>query len=492
MIKDIENFGAIDAESDNRLKEYFCRTNIIDKLLNNEKNIVIGRKGSGKTAIYKHIAESRRNFAVELSFKDYPWKVHDLFKNHEVSERESFLNSWTYLFYIEILKQCVKQKQNFQKPKQKEIRKIEKWLRRNWGAAEFSHSEIISPKRKQRFWNFSFSRSILGTPVGAATESTEETRLGGTLTEWNKKLEKIVSELMTFFNDEIILLFDELDLAYDNNDPNYNSRLIGLLLAVRHFHTTHADRIKTILFLRNDIFNNLEFQDKNKIKDNLVEFLDWDKGDSGSQLNLEDIVFARIKNNIASDTSNFKELWELIFDNSIVSRKQLPWSYMISRTFLRPRDVIKFMNLSLFSAKQRLTKEPTSTEKITSDDILKIRKDYSTYLFEELKDETSTKYKQFNDYMEILRDVHKTTFDLNTFKSSYDVVNNRTKFDDSADVILERLYEFSVISFFKSGGGGTGGSEWRFQYHSDYQAFNPQALKFKVHAGFKEYLELVE
>ena len=60
------------------------------------------------------------------------------------------------------------------------------------------------------------------------------------------------------------------------------------------------------------------------------------------------------------------------------------------------------------------------------------------------------------------------------------------------DIILERLYEFSIIGFYKTGGGGYGGSEYRFQYKSDYQAFNPQATKFKVHNGFKEYLELIE
>lgn len=53
LLENINNFGAIDAENDERLIEYFYRTAIIDELLSYIKSIIIGRKGSGKTAIYK-------------------------------------------------------------------------------------------------------------------------------------------------------------------------------------------------------------------------------------------------------------------------------------------------------------------------------------------------------------------------------------------------------------------------------------------------------
>lgn len=48
MLEPIESFGAIDAENDERLIEYFYRTEIIDELLSYRRSIVIGRKGSGK------------------------------------------------------------------------------------------------------------------------------------------------------------------------------------------------------------------------------------------------------------------------------------------------------------------------------------------------------------------------------------------------------------------------------------------------------------
>ena len=75
MLEPIESFGAIDAENDERLIEYFYRTEIIDELLSYRRSIVIGRKGSGKTAIYKYIKNEKKNNCTALLFKDYPWKL---------------------------------------------------------------------------------------------------------------------------------------------------------------------------------------------------------------------------------------------------------------------------------------------------------------------------------------------------------------------------------------------------------------------------------
>ena len=117
-----------------------------------------------------------------------------------------------------------------------------------------------------------------------------------------------------------------------------------------------------------------------------------------------------------------------------------------------------------------------------------------SYLFEELKDEISSKYPDYGKYFEVLRNVHKLVrklvFTREDFLSSYQTTKERMGIEENPDVLLERLYEFSVIGFYKPGGGGYGGAEYRFQYKSDFQAFNPQASNFKVHIGFKEYLEL--
>lgn len=492
LLKQIESFGAIDAENDERLIEYFYRTKIIDKLFSYQKAILIGRKGSGKTAIYKYIQNEKKEKCSALLFKDYPWKLHDQYKNTIVSERESYVNSWTFYFYIEIFKRIiVLQNSISSKPKLKAIKKLKKWLKRNWGNFKFDHREVMTPKKVR--YSFTFNPQILGNGLGSVSRDFDERNdVSATLTEYNKKFKAILTELIEDFSNEIILVFDELDLAYSSNDMDYKNRLIGLLLTTYNFYNMFRDKVKIFVFLRNDIFNMLEFQDKNKIKDNMVEFLDWDSESVESMLSLKSLISNRIKNNINSQSDNFEHNWNEIFEKNNIGKNQFKWNFIIERTFIRPRDVIKFINLALEQAKARLNTNPDSIDKITNEDIHNIRAKYSTYLFEELKDEISSKYPNYNEYMEILRDIHKISFTQEDFIKSYTNVKNRLDITENEDAVLEHLYEFSIIGFYKPGGGGYGGSEYRFQYKSDFQPFNPRSQKFKVHNGFKEYLELIE
>lgn len=488
----IENFGAIDAENDIKLIEYFYHTKIIDELFSYQKSIVIGRKGSGKTALYKYIQHQTKESFSSLLFKDYPWKLHDKYCNNIVSGRESYVNSWTFYFYIEIFKRIIHLKKYIKNKKIfKEVKKIEKWIKKNWGSIDFDHKEVMTPSKSK--YILTLNPQILGNSLGSISKDLENTdNVSGTLSEYNKKLDSILQKILPHLNSKVILAFDELDLAYEANNENYKNRLIGLLLTAYDFFKKYKQGINVFIFLRNDIFNLLDFQDKNKIKDNMVVFLDWDESSITSKLSLKKLVANRIKFNINSTSDNFERVWNEIFDDSNIGKNQFKWNFIIERTFLRPRDVIKFLNLVLEETKNRLQNEPNSIDKITNNDIHHIRGKYSTYLYEELKDEISGKYTDFNDYFELLRNIHTVTFTRQDFENSYNSIKARLNLSVNIDTILERLYEFSIIGFYKPGGGGHGGSEYRFQYKSDYQAFNPQATKFKVHSGFKEYLELIE
>ena len=133
-------------------------------------------------------------------------------------------------------------------------------------------------------------------------------------------------------------VFDELDLAYDPDDLNYKDRLISLLLTAYSFFQKYRDNIKIFVFLRNDIFNILDYQDKNKIKDNMVEFLDWDSESTTSKLSLKSFISNRIKSNINSLSDNFERNWNEIFENNNIGKNQFKWNFIIDRTFVRPRD----------------------------------------------------------------------------------------------------------------------------------------------------------
>jgi len=491
LLEKIENFGSVDAEKDERLIEYFYTTTLIENILKYTKSIIIGRKGSGKTAIYKYIAEKNPKNSTKLYFKDYPWKTHDRYKNNIMSERESFVHSWEFFFYIEIFKKMLSLRNDVENKKiKKAIKQIGKWLKKNWGSTSFDHNETLAPKKSRFTW--SINPQILGNGIGSISRDVEHSdNIGNTLSEYNKKFADIVNKISSELDEEVILLFDELDLAYSPDDENYKGRLIGLLLAAYSFHQKYT-KIKIYIFLRNDIFNILEFQDKRKLKDSIVEFLDWDANSIDSNLSLKQLATNRIKINIDSMSDNYERNWNEIFEFKNIGRNQIKWNFFIERSFIRPRDIIKLMNLSLEQAKIRIKNKPGSIDKITNDDIHQIRSPYSRYLYDELKDEVVTKYANYNHYLEILRDIHHLSFTLEAFQKSHKKIANRINDLEKPETVMERLFEFGIIGFYKPGGGGRGGAEYCFQYSSELQPFNPKSVKYRVHVGFKEHLELLE
>ena len=490
-IKDIKDFGAIDAENDVDLLKNFYKTDVIDQIEKGEKTIVIGRKGTGKSAIYTYMCNEHKKESVKLVLNDYPWQLHDKFRNEVVSERECYVNSWIFLIYIEIAKKMISDEESiWSSSERREIRRLKRWLKRNWGSIDFDYKENLNPKESKTTLNL--SPQIMGNGLGGiAKEISRNNNIGQSLSVYNQKLEKILSRLLGTYCNKIYLAFDQLDLAYSSDDKGYINKLIGLLLATYQFYKKFQN-VRVVLFLRSDIFNNITFQDKNKIKDNLVVFLDWDAGKEEGSMSLKKFIAIRIKNALGLNNENFDFCWDSIFDNSKIGRNQYKWNYIAERTFLRPRDVIKFLNLAIEQAHKRIESNPESVYLIINEDINGIREKYSTYLLDELKDEISGKYTDYERYLEILREIHILTFTKTDFQSKYDVVKKRYTMKESCETILERLYEFSIIGFYKPGGGGYGGSEYRFRYTSDYQSFNQNASKYKVHLGYKEYLELIE
>jgi hypothetical protein len=97
-IKNVD-FGRIDAESESMLTEYFIDIGSFGRLRNGRKSYVIGRKGSGKTAIFQTATAERLGHpVVKLDFHEYPWAAHRAIREDGVPEEIAFASSWRFLF----------------------------------------------------------------------------------------------------------------------------------------------------------------------------------------------------------------------------------------------------------------------------------------------------------------------------------------------------------------------------------------------------------
>lgn len=85
--------GKVSAERDDFLSRYFYDNGVLTRVIDSRSLfLVLGRKGAGKTAVFKYLTENPSEFLtngeqlVALSFEDYNWNIHSLLANKDSAE----------------------------------------------------------------------------------------------------------------------------------------------------------------------------------------------------------------------------------------------------------------------------------------------------------------------------------------------------------------------------------------------------------------------
>ena len=144
---------------------------------------------------------------------------------------------------------------------------------------------------------------------------------------------------------------------------------------------------------------------------------------------------------------------------------QSKYDHIRDRTYLRPRDFIKFANCALDKYKERNGRDSGADDpsRIDNVDVHNARIEFSEYLIREIDDEVHTHMPNYEDQLNVLRALGKWQFDSTEFEASYKARQDLTGGSPAND-ILEKLYDFSFIGFYRAGGRGFGGSEYMFKY----------------------------
>ena len=366
-----ENFGGIAADDDPILIDAFEEHEAYLGARDFKTSIIIGRKGSGKTAIFKKIqsTKSHDNFSIGLTFRNYPWDHHNLQKQSGVSTEECYRGSWVYFICLCAASIVMEDESTSVVPHNQELHaQIRSFLRDSFGGLKADFTSIFSPQRKFKFGG-KFNLSTIGLNVDYVEA---------------KELPKFYSQINDFMLDCIIrcmngqhhyyLCFDELDFGFELENKDYYYRLIGLIRAAMDINRKAKElgkKFSVIIFLRDDIYETINFEDKNKIRPPTYMNISWQQ--DGKKNTLKELMEKRFKVVYQTD---YTVRWEDIFDDKQIRGRQNKYNYICNRTFLRPRDIIAFCNFTLayHNSKKNIEK------RFVNEDILKGEMDYSKFL----------------------------------------------------------------------------------------------------------------
>lgn len=492
-IGSIESLGTIDAETDFR-PDFFVPITSWGAVRGGTHPIVIGRKGTGKTALRLALRNEAGKepmlFAQDLAFRDYPWAIHFSVVDTSVGGRSRYQETWIFLMLVELAKLALGESQALLPAGEAEetASAVRRFLGDTWGGIRFDHRETFK-RQRFRVTRSSFAPTVMGTGLGGVDWTTvDRDRLGDMLYGMNRWL-KAALEAVVQRDAEYFLVFDELDLEFEKRDENYMDSMIGLVLAAQHIFLWAKESgvpVRPVVLLRDDIYGELAFPDKNKITTNLVESIHWTAEFSGAN-SLKGVIDRRVLAILGVGASS--DPWYVLFDDQEMRGRQHKYLHMAQRTYLRPRDMIYFANQCISQARKRGGLVDGS--RISNEDVANARPAYSTYLRQELADELHAHYSQWEDWLELLRRVGRLTFSRETFDQECAASGHLATGSEPPE-ILSNLYRFGIIGFARRGGLGRGGTEEYWSYRDPEVAFDPDAPYFKVHLGLKENLDLRE
>lgn len=316
---------------------YFWHVREVDQIAKGEKYFVIGRKGSGKTAICEYFNRLNQHdiFTEKLSFKQFPFNELYSRPNEQYTTPNQYITIWKYLIYSTVCRLMLKNQA------------LDLSLRNQLDSLFGDRTSL--PRRVGRWVGQEFGISLFGVSVKLSNRP-----LSTKPEKWADYV-NIVEDLLLNYAGEAtyFVLFDELDedyrdVVYANQYKQYTALITSLFKAVQDIRTTFSPevgiRIYPVIFLRDDIYEIVQDSDKNKWGDFRVD-LNWDLE------KIKKLVAFRISRALDSECQAilpFDSAWSKVFGKKLIeigsNRKRIStFEYIARSTLLRPRDFVAYL-----------------------------------------------------------------------------------------------------------------------------------------------------
>lgn len=380
------------------LGSYFLATDQFSKALRGEVNLVVGRKGAGKTALFiqmrDRIRRDKSNVVLDLKPEGYQLlKLKEDILAHLTQGASHHLVTafWEYLILLEITYKLLEKDQSAHKFNH-EIRDLYLGLERTYRTegysveGDFSErllalSQKISLEYGQRY----------GNADGTKLTTDEVTQL-----VYSHDIKMLRAQVNAYLEhkQDVWVLFDNLDKGWSTQGVDVVDAMVLRCLIdagrkVERDMRKAGNSVHCLVFIRNDVYEHLMRQSADYGKEMRVT-LDWTDPDM-----LRELLRLRLVSKLPEESGDlsFDQIWRQLCVSHYSLTGEETSSYIIDRSLMRPRNVIK-----IFAHSRGFAANLTHS-KIEDADLEKGVKAYSQDLLVELDHELSDVFPAGRDLL---------------------------------------------------------------------------------------------
>ncbi len=360
------DLGSSSAENEMRtLQRYYLRTDQFLKSIRGEAHLIVGRKGSGKSAIFLQVRDRERNKAknIVLDLKPEGYKLikfKELILNflQEGTFQHTVMAFWEYVLLLEICYKILEKdrEQHMHDHNLYEAyRKLSDTYHTEGYITEGDFSERMSALMER-----------ITTEFNARYPDTSKINLSvPELTQllYMHDVKILLAQVTEYLQlkDTLWLLFDNIDKGWPTSGLTHEDLLIirALVDATRKLERDFDRRgceVNTLIFLRNDVYELLVKETSDRGKEANV-LLDWTDGEL-----LKELVRLRLITNGLSEKLTFSAIWPQICVSHYKGEES--FQFLVDRSLMRPRFLLNLIN-QCKSFAVNLNHEYIETEDIT-------------------------------------------------------------------------------------------------------------------------------
>jgi len=395
--------GTAEEEKDDLLS-YFIEIDAYKKAFERKQSIFVGRKGTGKSAIFirleSELDEDNNNYNIILRPDSEELlenvEIVGLFKS-ERAKKTFFYTVWKYLFYSKLFLAIYKKAEH--KP------------------------GLLSAEEEAHFLDFyaKHSKILEHNFFGAVMEIYKVIRGKGVIDDpsiLESFYDTVMSELQLLVKSYFVskryftvnILADNLDKTWNaNNDLSVQSEMILSLLEVSGKFEVEIigkkireNKVNTIIFLRKDIFDYIKRLAREPDKLTLKSYeIDWVSYPNM----LKKMVDKRFEFVLGIESVKVESVWK---DYFALGNKD-PFEVITDIVVLRPRDVIYFISKLFESAVNR------DSEKVEKSDFEYAIEAYTRFLHTNLIAEMKAEYPKIEEILASLQRGYGVSIEYSKF-----------------------------------------------------------------------------